>query len=138
MDPEESLRRAEVLRGARVLVVEDDMLLLMELESVLLDAGAEIAGLCRTVDDALTITDESRVSAAILDVRVGQQTIAPVARRLASRGTPFVFYTGQIESDPELKEWKGHKVLSKPSRRSAIVAAVADLLNGCSQLDRAP
>jgi DNA-binding response OmpR family regulator len=137
MEPEESLSGAEALRGARVLVVEDDMLLLMELESVLLDAGAEIAGLCRTVDDALTVTDESGVSAAILDVRVGRQTIAPVARALASRGTPFVFYTGQIEGDPELIEWKGHKVLSKPARRSAIVAAVADLLNGRSQLDRA-
>jgi DNA-binding LytR/AlgR family response regulator len=140
MEPEESRSGTEPLRGARVLVVEDDMLLLMELESVLLDAGAEIAGLCRTVDDALTVTetDQSGVSAAILDVRVGRQTIAPVARRLASRGTPFVFYTGQIAGDPELREWKGHKVLSKPARRSAIIAAVADLLTGCSEADRVP
>jgi DNA-binding LytR/AlgR family response regulator len=129
MEQAEKLSGAEALRGVRVLVVEDDLLLLMELESVLLDAGAEIAGLCRTFADALTVTDENGVSAAILDVRVGRDTIAPVARRLANRGTPFFFYTGQIENDPALTEWKEHKILSKPARRSAIVAAVADLLN---------
>jgi hypothetical protein len=34
------------LRGARVLLVEDDVLLLMELEAILREAGAEIAGCC--------------------------------------------------------------------------------------------
>jgi chemotaxis response regulator CheB len=50
-----SLDDGLVLNGVRVLVVEDDGLLLMELEAVLLDAGAEVAGLCRPVDEALRI-----------------------------------------------------------------------------------
>lgn len=50
-----SLDDGLVLNGVRVLVVEDDGLLLMELEAVLLDAGAEVAGLCRSVDEALRI-----------------------------------------------------------------------------------
>jgi DNA-binding response OmpR family regulator len=112
-----------------VLVVEDDILLLMDLESILLEAGAEIAGVCRTVTDALAMADRKSVAAAILDVRVGRETIAPVARRLASRGIPFVFYTGQIENDPELAEWGGCKILNKPARAGAIVAAVANLVN---------
>jgi DNA-binding NtrC family response regulator len=120
---------AEALRGVRVMVVEDDVLLLMDLETILLGAGAEIAGLCRTVADALIAADNNGVAAAILDVRVGHETVAPVARHLASRGTPFVFYTGQVESDPELVEWTGRKILSKPARAGAIVSAVADLVN---------
>ena len=39
------------LRGARVLVVEDDALVLMELESILQDAGAETVACCRNVND---------------------------------------------------------------------------------------
>jgi DNA-binding response OmpR family regulator len=116
------------LQGTRVLVVEDDVILLMELEAILLEAGAEIAGLCRTVKDALAATDKDGIAAAILDVRVGRATIAPVARQLARRGTPFIFYTGQVETDPVLREWAGRKVLSKPARPGAIVAAVADLV----------
>ncbi len=121
---------APALRGVRVLVVEDDILLLMELQAILLEAGAEIAGCCRTVREALTIAERNGVAAAILDVRVGRETIAPVARQLASRGTPFIFYTGQVENDPELAEWTGHRVLSKPARASTIVAAVAEALQG--------
>lgn len=120
---------AETLRGTGVLVVEDDILLLMDLESILLEAGAEIAGVCRTVTDALAMAERKGVAAAILDVRVGRETIAPVARRLASRGIPFVFYTGQIEDDPELAEWGGCKIINKPAQAGAIVAAVANLVN---------
>jgi DNA-binding response OmpR family regulator len=118
------------LRGLAVLVVEDDILLLMDLESILLESGAAIAGLCRTVADALAVAESDDVDAAILDVRVGRETIAPVARQLASRSIPFAFYTGQIESDPDLAEWAGCKALTKPARAATIVAAVADLVNG--------
>jgi len=116
------------LKGARVLIVEDDALLLMDLETILVEAGAEVVGPCRKVDEALAVAETDGIAAAILDVRVGRKPITPVARRLASRGTPFIFYTGQVEADPELAEWHGCTVLSKPARSAAIVAAVAGLL----------
>jgi len=118
------------LHGARVLIVEDDVLLLMDLETILRDAGAEIAGGCRNVEEALTAARNGNVAVAILDVRVGRETIAPVARQLASRGTAFVFYTGQVENDPQLAEWAGYTVLSKPARASVIVGALAEILRG--------
>jgi DNA-binding response OmpR family regulator len=111
-----------------VLIVEDDVLLLMELEAILCEAGAEIAGLCRTVPEGIAAAARDGVEAAILDVRLGRETIAPVARELARRGTPFIFYTGQVENDPVLAEWRGRAVLSKPAKPCAIVSAVADLL----------
>ena len=120
---------APALRGARVLLVEDDILLLMELEAILREAGAEIAGCCRTVREALAVAERNGVAVAILDVRVGRETIAPVARQLTDHGTPFIFYTGQVENDPDLAEWTGCRVLSKPARASAIVAAVAEALH---------
>ena len=116
------------LHGARVLVLEDDPLLLLELESILQDAGAEIVACCRNVKDGLMAVEKNGVAAAILDVRIGRTTIAPVARQLAKRGTPFLFYTGQVENDPALAEWSDHVVLSKPARPATIVAAVALLL----------
>lgn len=116
------------LRGARVLVVEDDPLLLLELESILQDAGAEIVSCGRNVIDSLNAVKQNGLAAAVLDVRIGRATVAPVARELAERGTPFLFYTGQVEADPALAEWSDHIVLSKPARPAVIVAAIVLLL----------
>lgn len=115
------------LNGLRVLVVEDDFLILMELEAVLADAGVCEAVLCRSVPEALAAVDDD-IDAAILDMRLGPDSVAPVAHELSRRGTPFLFYTGQAANDPELAIWPGNKVISKPAAPQTIVAAVRNLL----------
>jgi DNA-binding response OmpR family regulator len=117
------------LRGTHLLLVEDNFLILLELEAVLRDAGAESIQSCRTVKDALARADDDGISAAILDVRIGRDSVTPVARRLAARGTPFLFYTGQIENDCLLAEWPNCQIISKPAPPHAIVSALGKLLN---------
>jgi DNA-binding NarL/FixJ family response regulator len=119
---------ASPLQGARVLVIEDDALLLMELEAILVNAGAEVIGVCRTVPDGVAAAQQEDIAAAVLDVRIGRDTIAPVARQLASRGTPFVFYTGQVGNDPAIAEWADRVIVPKPAKAATIVSAVAGLL----------
>lgn len=99
----------------------------MELEAVLLDAGAEVAGLCRSVDEALRIVKAGGVDVAILDFGLGKETAAPIADRLKTDDTPFCFYTGQVATDPRLHPWSGCAILQKPSLPRAIVQAVAIL-----------
>jgi len=64
----------------------------------------------------------------VLDVRLRDETIAPVARLLSKHGTPFVFYTGQIGKDPAVTEWPGSRIVAKPAPERALVAAVAETL----------
>jgi DNA-binding response OmpR family regulator len=118
---------ATALSSARILLVEDSFYILMELESALLDAGAE-AVCCRTVGEALSTLDAQPVSAAVLDVQLDRETSESVADRLAQQGIPFLFYTGQREAAPVHDDWPNCKVISKPAPRETIVAAVADLL----------
>jgi len=110
-----------------LLIVEDDFLLLMDLEEVLLDAGADVQA-CRTIDEALRLSENDGIGAAILDVRIGTHSVAPVARKLFARGTPFLFYTGQLGNDPMMTEWPNCKTISKPAQPQVIVKAVAELL----------
>jgi DNA-binding response OmpR family regulator len=117
-------RPAAALSSARVLLVEDSFLILMELESALLDAGAE-AVCCRTVGEALATLDAQPVSAAVLDVQLDRETSESIAERLARQDIPFVFYTAQPEGHDA---WPKCRVISKPAPRETIVAAVADLL----------
>ena len=115
MEPRASRKVTFPLRGARLLVVEDDFLILMELESVLTDAGAEIIGACRSLKEALVLVETEGLSAAVLDIRLGRDNVAPAAKRLCERGVPFVFYTGQGETDPVRAQWPQCALLHKPA-----------------------
>jgi DNA-binding NarL/FixJ family response regulator len=118
------------LDGVRILLVEDDFLILMDLEDALEEAGAEIVAQCRSVDDALDHVDDVDIAVAVLDLRLGNETVAPVARRLAEKGVPFLFYTGQLDDDPTLAEWSDHRLVHKPARSETIIEAVAEAARG--------
>jgi CheY-like chemotaxis protein len=120
---------AQLLKGARVLVVEDEFIVLMELEYTLLEAGAAEVSLCGTVAQALErIEADGEFGAAILDIRVGSADVAPVARALDRRGIPFAFYTGQIENDPVRAEWPTCPIIPKPATGRVIAGTLAGLL----------
>ena len=117
------------LSGARLIVVEDDFLILMELESALTDAGAKIVGSCRTLNAAMSLVEADGLAAAILDIRLGRDTVEPAARRLAERGIPLIFYTGQSETDAVRMMWPRSALLHKPANPKKIVAAISELLH---------
>ena len=117
------------LQGARVLVLEDEFLILTELESGLADAGAEVVGPCRNARDALAALDQHAVTAAILDLQLrGGRSSVQVGRELARRGIPFLFYSGQLDTTPIRAEWPGCRIISKPAPLRMIMTAIAQLL----------
>lgn len=83
-----------VMRGKRVLVVEDEMLVALVYEDMLLDAGAEMVGPAGTLEAGLRLAREEGLDAAILDVNLGQAESFPIADELGHRGVPYLFATG--------------------------------------------
>ena len=112
------------LEGVRVLVVEDDPFLSVDLEMTLVSAGAIVVGRCKTLRDALALSDAPDFSVAVLDFSLGNETIAPVARKLASRSIPFILYTGLAGREPKLAEWADRLIVQKPSPPRMLVAAL--------------
>ena len=82
------------LRGARVLVVEDEAMLSLHLEAMLLDLGCVVAGTADKLDDALQMARTSDFDVALLDVNLGGKRVDPVADAIRARGTPIVIVTG--------------------------------------------
>jgi DNA-binding response OmpR family regulator len=119
---------ASALRAMHVLVLEDSFLILMELETILLEAGADAVWTCRSVGDALRAIAEQDVAAAILDLQIDRETSMPVARALRERGVPFFFYTGQLDTGALRAEWPECLVVSKPAAPQKIVETVASLV----------
>jgi DNA-binding NarL/FixJ family response regulator len=87
------IRPAE-LRGLRILVVEDEFLVAMELEAMLQDLGGEVIGPLARLDEAVASALETTLDVAVLDVNIGGRLVTPVADALAARAIPFVFCTG--------------------------------------------
>jgi CheY-like chemotaxis protein len=103
----------KLLSDRRVLVVEDEMLILMIIEDMLADLGCESVTTAATVDQALALIDTQVFDLAMLDMNLGGNRSHAVADALAARDVPFVFSTGY--SGRDLRD--GHRdrpVLSKP------------------------
>ena len=78
----------------RVLVVEDEMLVAMNIEDMLLDLGHEVAALASRLESALALAREGSFDIAMLDVNLAGQASFPVADLLRERGIPYLFATG--------------------------------------------
>ena len=121
--------RAE-LKGLRVLVVEDEALVSMLVEDELRYAGAMVLGPAPSVGDALRLVEaaaaDGGISAAVLDINLDGQHVAPLADRLAALGVPFLFATGYGDSRDTGRHGAA-PVLEKPFDMERLVAAVAAL-----------
>lgn len=88
-------RQTEELRGKRILVVEDDYIIAIDLALTLEECGAEVIGPAGSVADACElIASEGRLDGAVLDINLGRERAFPIADELRARGVPFVFATG--------------------------------------------
>ena len=114
------------LHGKRILVVEDDPLIALDLKATLEHASVVVLGPAGRVRDAMLLAEKSLPVAAVLDVRLEVGTSLPLAKWLAERDIPFLFQT----SDPALIDaaYSAAPVLRKPFRPEQLIAATAALL----------
>lgn len=113
-----------VLRGKRLLIVEDEPLIALELEEMVAELGATLAGSVAQIAEALALIEAGSVDAAVLDVNLGRQKVDPVAAALAARGSPFVFTTGYGRVGVP-SAYNDHAVVEKPFSRTDVADALA-------------
>lgn len=78
-----------------VLVLEDEVLISMDLEATLIDAGFAVA-LARSCAEAADFLDDHRPDVAIRDVRLSDGDCTVTAKALVSLGMPFILHTGAL------------------------------------------
>jgi CheY-like chemotaxis protein len=94
-DPAMSGEPGERLLGKRILIVEDEALLALELQFAFEDEGADILGPAMSLENAMAIAAVgNEIDMAVLDVDIAGQDVYPVAALLQRRGIPFLFHTG--------------------------------------------
>jgi DNA-binding response OmpR family regulator len=107
--------------GLRLLVVEDEPILLMELEDLLTDLGCEVAGSAGQLGTAVDLARNLDFDLALCDVSLGAERIDPVAEAVRARGLPVIFLTGHGE---DFEVMRGAPCLAKPYGAGALAAAI--------------
>ena len=83
------------LRGARVLVIEDDGLTAIVAQEMLAELGCSVAGVATSVDAALEAIDNAGpIDCVMLDVRLGPELSSSIATQLLKKSVPFIVCSG--------------------------------------------
>jgi CheY-like chemotaxis protein len=117
------------LDGVRILVVDDEFMIALDIEATLLEAGADVVALCMTLSEALSVAALEKVSIATLDIRLGRDTSEAVAALLTERGIPFIFYSGQSLPNEMRERWPLSLLVAKPAEPRQLVDALAAALS---------
>lgn len=113
----------EALQGCRVLVVEDEAAIALDLRGILQGEGCTVVGPEARVEQALRRAAEEPIDAAVLDVNLEGETGFAVADALAARGVPFLFLTGYERSIlPE--RFRDRPLQQKPFSSRRLVATL--------------
>lgn len=120
------------LRGCKVLVVEDEMMIAMLIEDMLEELGCELIGPASNVKRALELIASETIEIALLDVNLDGQATDAIAHELQRRGVPFVFATGYGATGVP-KQYNDRAVLQKPFQKTDLAAALSTTID--SQLD---
>jgi CheY-like chemotaxis protein len=118
-----------LLAGRRILVVEDEMLVLMQIEMALEDLGCSAICAAASVNEALAMLAVDSFDAAMIDVNLGGAKSYPVADMLTRRGIPFAFSTGYGDHGDRI-DLNDRPMLRKPYMRADLVAVFQQLLAG--------
>ena len=126
------------LSGRRVLIIEDEFLISMDLEESLRQHGVVIVGPAATLDRALLLAGtECAPDCALLDINLQGDMAFPVADALAQRSVPFMFLTGyeEVVIPTRYDDVPRYK---KPFNYAAVMAALSRLLTEKRDLPKSP
>ena len=112
-------------RPLRVLVLEDEPIIALDIEGILTDAGFDVLANLSTCAGAMEWLKANRADVAVLDIDLQDGSCAHVARRLNELGVPFVVFSGSSATDGTIDPvFHVGRWLGKPAPSEMVVAAV--------------
>src|SRR3954464_6026400 len=120
---------AFMTEGCKILIVEDQMLIALDLERLIAGMDYQVCGIARTRTEALRLAEEHRPDLVVMDVRLadGSDGIA-AARELRQRfGIAALLISGQIDG-AQAEQAEASSFLRKPFEARQLRRAIADAL----------
>jgi DNA-binding response OmpR family regulator len=114
------------LAGFRILILEDEYLIAMDVEQLCRDHGAEDALLVRDLKAVETEIAGKRFDVAVIDAMLDGHSTLDFARELRKRNVPFVFATGYDDAAERFADFPGIPVVGKPYGEKELVEAITE------------
>ena len=127
-DPHSSRTPTAPGRPLRVLVVEDEAIIAMEIEMMLQDLGAEVVGIAMTAEEAVRLAETHRPACATMDIRIkgerdGVSAAIEIYDRLGIRSI-FVSAFGNDETRARAASARPFAWVKKPFDLDALKSAL--------------
>ena len=117
------------MTAKRILVVEDEFLVALDMETILADAGFEVIGPVGGVAEALRLIERDRPAAALLDNNLNGEPVGPVADMAVRSMHVDLLFMGVHGMDerggfttPNLLESETNRALLRSARQLVVVA----------------
>lgn len=111
----------------KILIVEDEVIVGLDLMLQLEDEGYECLGPARTPGEALALIRQAPPDFAVLDINLNGATSADVATRLKEIEKPFVYVSG-YGANGVVDEMPPAPVIQKPLRFERLMAVIGQTL----------
>jgi CheY-like chemotaxis protein len=111
----------------RILLVEDEAVVGLQVKHDLEAAGHKIVGFATNLAQGVQLAASTEIDVAFLDVRLGDELSTPVAENLIKRGIPFAFGTGFEDESILPAHLRGIPRLIKPYEADAVKRLLASL-----------
>jgi DNA-binding response OmpR family regulator len=111
----------------RVLVVEDEFLIALELSGIVERAGYSVVGPAESVDATRKVLAKQKVDLALLDINLGGELVFPIAEYLEAIGLPYIFVTGNSPSSLPA-EYRHRPLVQKPYNSELLLALIEEHL----------
>ncbi|HEY2134306.1 MAG TPA: PAS domain S-box protein [Xanthobacteraceae bacterium] len=123
------------LKGKRIVVVEDEPLVSMEMESCLEAAGCQVVGTAGRLENAKSLIANADFDAALIDANLAGEPVDQLAAALTRKNVPFAFVTGYGRD--ALPHGFGETIIvSKPFTQAGLLLVVERLLYPGAGVDR--
>ena len=116
-----------MLHGLRVLIVEDEALIAMELSDIVEGSQGHVVGPFRTNREALKRLESEMVDAAILDLNLADGEATPIAEQLVAANVPILICTAGLLPRAMRLQWPDLPIHRKPVRPARLVADLSAL-----------
>jgi DNA-binding response OmpR family regulator len=115
------------LQGIRILIVEDEAILAMDLADRLTREGCDVIGPASREAKALDLVARDRPDAVVLDLNLDGRLPIDLAKTLVARHIPFVIVTGYGKRQFDIPALQEAPRLQKPINMPELVRALADV-----------
>ena len=112
----------------RILVAEDEMIVAFDLRETVEEAGFTVAGPYSGMSAAMSACAEAKPDLAILDIKLDDGVVYPLARRLTDEDVPIIFYSGRQDEGDIHARFPNATTLPKPCPPTEMLAAVHAIL----------